>query len=113
MAVDNKMVQQVAFLARLKIEENKVEETKDEFNKILNWIEQLSEVDTNGVEPLVSVNETTVPEREDAVTDGNIKEAVLKMRRCKNSVILRCRKWWSKEDDRFNEINHCRSIKKS
>ena len=78
MAVDNKMVQQVAFLARLKIEENKVEETKDEFNKILNWIEQLSEVDTNGVEPLVSVNETTVPEREDAVTDGNIKEAVLK-----------------------------------
>jgi len=78
MAVDGKMVQQVAFLARLKIEENKVEDTKEEFNKILSWIEQLSEVDTDGVEPLVSVNESTVPERDDIITDGNIKEAVLK-----------------------------------
>ena len=78
MAVDNKMVKQVAFLARLKIEDSKIEETKEEFNKILDWIEQLDEVHTENVEPLVSVNDKEVPLREDEVTDGNIKEAVLK-----------------------------------
>ncbi len=78
MAIDNKMVKQVAFLARLKIEETESEKTKEEFNKILNWIEQLNEVDTSDVHPLVSVNDGRVPMRDDKVTDGNLKEAVLK-----------------------------------
>ncbi len=78
MAIDNKMVKQVAFLARLKIEETEIEKTKEEFNKILNWIEQLNEVDTSDVHPLVSVNDGRVPMRDDKVTDGNLKEAVLK-----------------------------------
>lgn len=78
MAVDSAMVKQVAFLARLKVEDSKVESTKEEFNKILSWIEQLNEVDTSNVEPLVSVNGGEVPLREDEVTDGNLKEAVLK-----------------------------------
>ena len=78
MAIDNKMVKQVAFLARLKIEETEIEKTKEEFNKILNWIEQLNEVDTSNVAPLVSVNDSTVPMRDDEVNDGNVKDAVLK-----------------------------------
>ena len=78
MAVNNKMVKQVAMLAHLKIEDDKLEETKEEFNKILDWIEQLNEVDTNSVEPLVSVHEGHVPLREDKVTDGHLKEEVLK-----------------------------------
>ena len=78
MAIDNNMVKQVAFLARLKIEDSKLEETKEEFNQILSFIEQLDEVDTQNIEPLVSVHEGLVPLREDKVTDGNIKEAVLK-----------------------------------
>ena len=78
MAIDNEMVKQVAFLARLKVEDDKIEETKEEFNKILNWIEQLKEVDTSDIMPLVSVNDSSIPMREDTITDGNVKEAVLK-----------------------------------
>ena len=78
MAVYNNTVKQVAFLARLKVEDSKVEQTKDEFNKILNWVEQLNEVNTENVEPLVAVNDTTLPLREDDVTDGNLKTEILK-----------------------------------
>ena len=55
MAVDNQTVEQIAFLSRLKIDENKLEDTKDEFNKILNWVAELQEVNTDNVEQLVSV----------------------------------------------------------
>ena len=77
MAVDSKTVQKVALLAKLRVDDDKVEATKDEFNKILQWIEQLDEVDTDGVEPLVSVNEEHLVCREDEVTDGNVKDEVL------------------------------------
>ncbi|MBO4284973.1 MAG: Asp-tRNA(Asn)/Glu-tRNA(Gln) amidotransferase subunit GatC [Alphaproteobacteria bacterium] len=78
MAINNEMVKQVAFLARLKIDEDKTESTKDEFNAILNWIEQLQEVNTEGVEPLFSVRDSKLSLRQDEVTDGNIKQDVLK-----------------------------------
>ncbi len=78
MAIDNQTVKRVASLAHLKIEDDKLDATKEEFNKILNWVEQLNEVDTSNVEPMFCVNGGEVPEREDEVTDGNIKEAVLK-----------------------------------
>lgn len=44
MAIDRQTVNRVAFLARLKIDEDKIEATENEFNKILNWVEQLNEV---------------------------------------------------------------------
>ena len=78
MAIDNEMVKQVAFLARLKVEDSKVESTKEEFNNILAWVEQLKEVNTDNVEPLVAVNDTKLVMRDDEVADGNLKEAVLK-----------------------------------
>ncbi|MBP5615184.1 MAG: Asp-tRNA(Asn)/Glu-tRNA(Gln) amidotransferase subunit GatC [Alphaproteobacteria bacterium] len=78
MAIDNEMVKQVAFLARLKVEDSKVESTKEEFNNILAWVEQLKEVNTDNVEPLVAVNDTKLVVRDDEVADGNLKEAVLK-----------------------------------
>ena len=78
MAMDNQTVQQIAFLSRLKIEESKLDETKDEFDKILRWVEQLEQVDTENVEQLVSVNEENLVCREDVVKDGNIKDEVLK-----------------------------------
>lgn len=78
MAIDNETVKQVAFLSRLKIEDGKLEETKEEFNKILNWVEQLNEVNTDGVEPLVSVNEGELVLRKDEVTEGSQSAAVLK-----------------------------------
>ena len=77
MAIDNETVKRVAFLSRLKVDDDKIEATKEEFNKILNWIEELNEVNTDNVEPLVSVNDTTLRLREDKVSDGNYQEAVL------------------------------------
>lgn len=77
MAIDNETVKRVAFLSRLKVEDNKIEATKEEFNKILSWIEELNEVNTNNVEPLISVNDTTLRLRDDEITDGGCQEAVL------------------------------------
>ena len=77
MAIDKETVKKVAFLSRLRIEDDKVEATEQEFNKILNWIEQLNEVNTDNVEPLGSVNERNIVCREDKVTEGNQWAAVL------------------------------------
>ncbi len=78
MAIDNDTVKRVAALAHLKVEDSKLNDTKEEFNKILSWVEQLNEVETSDVEPLFCVNGGEVPMRDDEVTDGNYKEAVLK-----------------------------------
>ncbi len=77
MAIDQETVKRVAFLSRLKIEDDKIQATESEFNKILNWVEQLNEVNTDNVEPLVSVNESYITCREDKVTEGNQAQAVL------------------------------------
>ena len=78
MAIDTETVKRVAFLSRLRVDENKIAETEEEFNKILNWVEQLNEVDTDNVEPLVSVNQTNLEWRQDEVNDGEKAEKVLK-----------------------------------
>lgn len=78
MAIDTETVKRVAFLSRLKIDDAKIEATEKEFNKILSWIEELNEVNTDNVEPLISVNDTTLRLRDDEITDGNYQAAVLK-----------------------------------
>lgn len=78
MAIDNETVRKIAFLSRLKVDDDKLDATKDEFNKILNWVEQLKEVDTDGVEPLISVNDSNLILRHDEVTEGNQADEILK-----------------------------------
>ena len=70
MAVDKHAVKKIARLARLQISEEKSELLSADLGNILNWIEQLEEVDTTGIEPLASVNEHSLPWRQDLVTDG-------------------------------------------
>ncbi len=77
MAIDKQTVNRVAFLSRLKIDPDKITAAEDEFNKILNWVEQLNEVDTENVEPLAAVNETALVCRDDAVTEGNQADKIL------------------------------------
>lgn len=77
MSIDNDTVRRIAFLARLKVEQDKLEETKEEFNKILAWVEELGEVNTDNVEPLVSVNNETLTLRQDEVTAGHISKEIL------------------------------------
>ena len=77
MAIDTETVRKIAFLSRLRVDDDKVQVTEDEFNKILGWVDQLQEVDTQNVAPLVSVNENYLQMREDKVTDGNMPEEIL------------------------------------
>lgn len=77
MPIDKQTVKRIAFLSRLKIEDDKIAAAEDEFNKIIQWVDQLKEVDTENVEPLISVNEEHLALRSDEITEGNQAEAVL------------------------------------
>jgi aspartyl-tRNA(Asn)/glutamyl-tRNA(Gln) amidotransferase subunit C len=78
MSVDAETVVRVARLARLKLTSEEVPLLQGEINGILGWIEQLQQVDVAGVEPMTSVASMNLRWREDAVTDGNNVDAVLK-----------------------------------
>ena len=77
MSVTKDDVRKVARLSRIAVPEERLDELAGELNGILGWIDQLNEVDIEGVEPMTSVVETTLPMREDNVTDGDIRDQVL------------------------------------
>ena len=77
MSIDIETVDKIAFLSRLKIEDNVKDATKEEFNKIIQWVDQLKEVNTDNVEPLISVNENSIQLREDEVTQGQCSNEIL------------------------------------
>ena len=70
MSVDVDTVRRIARLARVKVEDAQAEALVGELNNILAWVEQLNELDTEGVPPMTSVVEMDLPLRADAVTDG-------------------------------------------
>ena len=70
MSVDKETVRKVAKLARIAVPEERLAPLADELNGILGWIEQLNEVDVEGVEAMASTVEIDLPMREDVVTDG-------------------------------------------
>lgn len=78
MAIDAATVRKVAKLARIAEPEDRLEGLAKELSGILAWIEQLGEVDTDGVEPMTSAVAVALPMREDVVTDGGDPERVLK-----------------------------------
>ena len=77
MSVDTATVAKIASLARIKVSEGELEAMVPELNGILAWVEQLGEVDVAGVEPMTAVIENHLRLREDFVTDGGIRDAVL------------------------------------
>lgn len=77
MSVDKKTVRKIADLARIAVTEDELEPLVGEMNNILDWIEQLSEVNTDGVAPMTSVVEVDLPWRADKVTDGGYRDEVL------------------------------------
>lgn len=76
--IDEATVKKIAFLSKLKVDDENMAEVKNEFNGIVDWFEQLREVDTDNTEPLLCVNEQKLHLREDVVTVENNAEAVLK-----------------------------------
>ena len=77
MAIDKDTVRKVARLARIAEPEQRLEPLAKEISGILGWIEQLNEVDVEGVEPMVSVEPMRLKRRQDVVTDGNQQDKVL------------------------------------
>lgn len=77
MALDTDTVRRIARLARIHVSEDELSAWAGELSNILGWVEQLDEVDTNGVPPMTSVAAMAAPLREDAVTDGERQDDVL------------------------------------
>jgi len=77
MSVDQAAVRRIARLARIAVTDAEVPHLQDEINAILAFVEDLSAVDVEGVEPMTSVIPLKLPMREDVVTDGEIEPLIL------------------------------------
>ncbi len=77
MSVDKDTVRRAAHLARIAVEEDELEPMTEKLNGILGWIEQLNEVDIEGVEPMTSVTPMRLKRRDDQVTDGDRQDDIL------------------------------------
>ncbi|PIE08706.1 MAG: Asp-tRNA(Asn)/Glu-tRNA(Gln) amidotransferase GatCAB subunit C [Rhodobacterales bacterium] len=78
MSIDTDTARKVAHLARIRVDEDRLPALAREFSNILDFIEQLNEVDVEAVEPMVSVTPMRLKRREDIVTDGGYPEKILK-----------------------------------
>lgn len=78
MSVDADTVRRVARLARISVAEDEVENLRGELNAILAFVEQLGEVNVEGVEPMTSVTPMTMKKRADVVNDGEIADDIVR-----------------------------------
>jgi aspartyl-tRNA(Asn)/glutamyl-tRNA(Gln) amidotransferase subunit C len=78
MPVDATTVLRIAHLARIAVADEEVAELQTELNAMLAFVEQLSEVDVAGVEPMTSVTPMQLKQREDKVTDGGIADDIVR-----------------------------------
>ncbi|MCI4589775.1 Asp-tRNA(Asn)/Glu-tRNA(Gln) amidotransferase subunit GatC [Sphingobium sp. BYY-5] len=77
MSIDLQTVKKIASLSRISVTDAEAEAMVPELNNILGWVEQLGEVDVTGVQPMTAVIPNHQRLREDAVTDGNVRDKVL------------------------------------
>ena len=77
MALDKAAVAHIAALARIRLTDAELEPLAAELSHILSWVEQLAEIDTADVAPMTSVAAMRLPMRDDVVTDGDCREAIL------------------------------------
>ena len=78
MTIDLKTIKYISKLSRISVDDKKAKKLVGDMNAIFDFIEKLNELDTDNVEPLTSVAETTLKLRVDEVKSGNIREQVLK-----------------------------------
>jgi aspartyl-tRNA(Asn)/glutamyl-tRNA(Gln) amidotransferase subunit C len=78
MSVDRATVHRIARLARIAITEDEAARLETEISGILDWVAQLDEIDTKGVEPMTRVVAVTMKQRKDEVTDGGYADDILK-----------------------------------
>jgi aspartyl-tRNA(Asn)/glutamyl-tRNA(Gln) amidotransferase subunit C len=77
MSLDAATIRRIASLARIHVDESEVATLQQELNGILGWIEQLNEVNVDGVEPLAGAAQMALKMREDVVTDGDYPDKIL------------------------------------
>ncbi len=77
MSIDTETARKVAHLARIEVDDDHLPELAQELSAILDFMEQLNEVDIEGVEPMTSVTPMALKRRKDVVTDGGIQDRVL------------------------------------
>ncbi len=77
MSVDQATVRHIAHLARIAISDEDATSLEGDLNAILKWVEQLSEVDTDGVEPMTSVVHMEMKKRDDVVSDGGYADIIV------------------------------------
>jgi len=78
MSVDAQTVRRIAHLARIAVADDEVSRLQGEINAVLAFVEQLNEVNVDGVEPMTSVTPMKMKQREDVVTDGEIADDIVK-----------------------------------
>ena len=78
MTIDLKTVKHISKLSRISIEDEKAKKLEKDLNSIFKWIEKLNELNTDNVEPLTSIAETTLRFRKDQILSKNIREDILK-----------------------------------
>lgn len=77
MALDKATVARIATLARIKVADADLDKMVGELQTIISWVEQLDAVDTQGVEPMTSVVEVSLPMREDKISDGGYADKIV------------------------------------
>ena len=75
MSFTKQQLQKFAHLVRIEIPDEKLEQMK--IDSVIEWLDKLQQIDTHGVVPMLSPSEHSLPMRDDIVTDGNIRDAVL------------------------------------
>ncbi len=96
MSVDADTVRRIAHLARIAVAESEVEHLRGELNAMLAFVEQLQEVNVEGVEPMTSVTPMAMKKRHDVVTDGEDRRR--RSQECaaeRRSIFSWCRRWWN------------------
>ena len=77
--MDKKTVTTISYLSRLKIDDGKEEKITNDLENIINFVDQLNDVDTSSIEPLTNPLEKTAKSRTDEVTAKNLKKELLKI----------------------------------
>ena len=78
MPIDKNQVKKVAKLSRISLDDSKLESLSKDLVSILNFVEQLNKLDTNEIKPLTSIIDKSLDTRDDTVSDGQIKDQILK-----------------------------------
>lgn len=78
MKIDDATVRNIARLARIKVSDEEARTLEGELNGILQWVEQLNEVDTQGIAPMTCVTDMRPNMRADVITDGGYPEEIVK-----------------------------------